>query len=116
MIIVSGYLDFATGAARDAVLIEGAALQQATRDEEVGCEAYCLSADSTRDDRVLVYELWRDEVSLAAHFEHRYFHEMRAVFHRFPRTGGEVKKYRCDLSEPVHDDTGTVRADFFTAS
>jgi hypothetical protein len=25
------------------------------------------------------------------------------------------KKYRCDLSEPVYDETRTPRADFFTA-
>lgn len=115
MIVVAGYLDFATQAARDGVLAEGAALQVATRTEEYGCEAYCLSADPTLETRVLVYELWQDEASLAAHFEHAYFQEMRAAFHRFPRTGGDVKKYRCDLSEPVHDGTGTVRADFFTA-
>ncbi len=116
MIIVAGFLDFANGAARDAVLAESAPLQQATRDEEAGCEAYCLSADPTCETSVQVYELWQDEASLAAHFEHPYFHAMRAVFRRFPRTGGEVKKYRCDLSEPVHDASGTVRADFFTAS
>ena len=116
MIIIAGHLDFATRTARDDVLAEGAALQQATRAKEPGCKAYCLSADPTLETRVLVYELWQDEASLAAHFDHPYFHEMRAVFHRFARTGGEVRKYRCDLSEPVHDDTGTVRADFFTAS
>jgi len=115
MIIVAGHLDFADRAARDTVLAEGAALQEATRNEEPGCQAYCLSADPTLDTRVLVHERWQDQASLAAHFEHPYFHEMRTVFHRFERTGGEVRKYRCDLSEPVHDDTGTVRADFFTA-
>ena len=31
------------------------------------------------------------------------------------RTGGEVRKYRCDLSEPMYDESGTIRADFFTA-
>jgi len=29
--------------------------------------------------------------------------------------GTDVKKYRCDLSEPVYDATMTPRADFFTA-
>ncbi len=115
MIIISGHLDFESQAARDDVLEHSITLQLATRREEPGCDAYCLCADATLATRVLVYELWNDEASLAAHFEHPYFHQMRAVFHRFPRTGGEVKKYRCDLSEPVHDDTGTVRADFFTA-
>lgn len=116
MIIVAGYLDFVDRAARDGALAEGAALQKSTREEEPGCEAYCLSADPVLDNRVLVHEVWADRASLAAHFEHPYFQQMRAVFHRFERTGGEVRKYRCDLSEPVHDDAGYVRADFFTAS
>lgn len=115
MIIIAGYLEYADRAARDAIVEEGAPLQQATRDDEPGCEAYHFSADPTADTRVRVYELWADEASLAAHFEHPYFQEMRAVFHRFPRTGGDVKKYRCDLAEPVSDETGTYRADFFTA-
>ena len=29
--------------------------------------------------------------------------------------GTDTKKYRCDLSEPVYDETFTPRADFFTA-
>ncbi len=115
VIIVAGYLDFADRNARDAILAEGADLQQATRDEEPGCEAYCFSADPIIDSRVRIYELWADQESLAAHFRHPYFGQMRAVFHRFPRTGGDVKKYRCDLSEPVSDQRGTHRADFYTA-
>ena len=115
MIIVAGHLDYADREARDAILAAGAELQKATRDDEPGCGAYCFSADPTNDSRVQVYELWEDEDALAAHFDHPYFDQMRTVFHRFPRTGGEVKKYRCDLSEPVQDETGAKRADFFTA-
>lgn len=115
MIIIAGHLDFADRAARDAVLEAGTALQHATRDEEPGCVEYCFSADPTEERRVRVFELWEDQDSLAAHFGHPNYHEMRAVFHGFPRTGGEVRKYRCDLSEPMYDDSGTIRADFFTA-
>ena len=31
-------------------------------------------------------------------------------------TGSQISKFRVDLEEPVYDDTGTPRADFFTAS
>ena len=116
MIIIAGHLDFADRSDRDAVLAAGAALQQTTREQEPGCSAYCFSADPVVDTRVRVYELWDDQASLAAHFEHPNYHQMREVFGRFERTGGEVKKYRCDLSEPVYDETRTVRADFFTAN
>ncbi|MFA9563725.1 MAG: putative quinol monooxygenase [Acidimicrobiales bacterium] len=116
MIIIAGHLEYADRAARDEILAASADLQEATREDEPGCAAYCFSADPTDATRVLVYERWEDQASLAAHFEHPNYDEMRAVFHLFSRTGGEVKKYRCDLSEPVYDETGTIRADFFTAS
>ena len=55
MIIVAGHLDYADREARDAILAEGAPLQQATRDEEPGCEAYCFSADPPLFTSVRVY-------------------------------------------------------------
>jgi Antibiotic biosynthesis monooxygenase len=42
------------------------ALQQKTRDEEPGCLAYVFSADPCVAGRLVVYELWHDEASLAA--------------------------------------------------
>lgn len=115
MIIIAGHLEFADREARDQILASGARLQQATRDEEPGCIEYCFSADPATETRIRIYELWEDQASLAAHFEHPYFGQMRDVFHQFPRVGGEVKKYRCDLAEPVHDESGVIRADFFSA-
>ena len=115
MIIVAGYLEYADRQSRDAIVAGSIELQRATRAEEPGCEAYSFSADPIRETRVRVYELWADEESLARHFRHPYFGRMREVFHRFTRIGGEVKKYRCDHSEPVSDETGAHRADFFTA-
>jgi len=36
-----------------------------------------------------------------------------ASFARKPRTN-VIKKYRVDLEEPVYDDTGVARGEFFT--
>ena len=115
MIIIAGFLEFEDRHARDAILDAGLDLQAETRNDEPGCVEYCFSADPSVETRIRVFEMWSDQAALAAHFEHPSFHAMREVFHQFPRTGGEIKKYRCDLSEPVYDDTGTIRADFFTA-
>ncbi len=116
MIIVAGTLVFADQEARDGAVAAGRELQQATRDDEPGCLAYVFAADPVEPTHVQVYELWADEASLAAHFQHPNYFEMRAVFGRFKRAGRPaVAKFRCDLSEPVYDDTGTPRADFFTA-
>jgi quinol monooxygenase YgiN len=115
MIIIAGTIDFDTAHQRDQAVASGLALQQATRDEERGCLAYCFAADPCVAARVQVHEVWEDESSLAAHFEHPNYLQMRELLMRGGVVATDVKKYRCDLSEPVYDRTMTPRADFFTA-
>ena len=94
----------------------GRDLQEATRRDEPGCLAYTFAADPVVPTRMQVYELWENEASLAAHFNHPNYFDMREVLGRFERVGfPAILKYRCDLSEPVYDRTFTPRADFFTA-
>lgn len=115
MIIIAGTIDLADPAARDDALAKATPLQQATRDDEPGCLAYVFSADPCVEGRIVVYELWEDEASLAAHFEHPNYHNMRMMLGSVGLAGADNSKYRCDLSEPVYDETRTPRADFFTA-
>lgn len=115
MIIIAGTIDFETMADRDRAIDVGRPLQQATRDEEAGCLAYCFAPDPCVDTRIQVYELWRDQPSLAAHFEHDNYINMRDALGRCGIVGADNNKYRCDIAEPVYDDTRTPRADFFTA-
>lgn len=115
MIIIAGTIDFDSSENRDKAIEVGRPLQQATRDDEPGCEAYCFAADPCVDTRIQVYELWRDEPSLAAHFLHQNYFNMRDALGQCGIIGADNSKYRCDLSEPVYDDTRTARADFFTA-
>lgn len=114
MIIIAGTIDFSGLAERDEAVSAGAPLQQATRDEEPGCLAYCFAPDPCVDHRIQVYELWQDEASLAAHFQHQNYFDMRTLLGGLGITAADNRKYRCDLSEPVYDDTMTARADFFT--
>jgi len=116
MIIIAGYIDFQDAKSRDAAVLASAPLQQATRDDEAGCAAYCFAADPCVENRVQVYELWDDEASLAAHFHHANYFGMRDMLGQSGMTGADNKKYRVDLAEPVYDDTRTARADFFTAA
>jgi len=115
VIIIAGYIDFKDRASRDAAVEASKPLQQATRDDEPGCAAYCFAADPCVDNRVQVYELWDDEASLAAHFEHENYFNMRAMLGDKGLTGADNNKFRVDLREPVYDETRTPRADFFTA-
>lgn len=115
MIIIAGSIDYATGEDRDRAVGVAESLQQATRDDEPGCLAYVFSADPCVETSLVVYELWTDEASLAAHFEHENYFAMGAALREVGITGTDTKKFRCDKSEPVYDDTHTPRADFFTA-
>ena len=91
-------------------------LQMATREQEPGCLAYCFAPDPGVPGRIQVYELWADEASLAAHFTHPNYLNMRDWLGSVGLKGADNKKYRVDLAEPVYDDTRTPRADFFTAT
>ena len=114
MIIIAGEIEFGTEEQRNAALAKSAPLQQATRDDEPGCRAYVFSGDPCQPTIMSVYELWDDEASLAAHFHHENYHNMRLMLGEMGIVGADNNKFRCDLKEPVYDDTRTARADFFT--
>lgn len=116
MIIVSGTIDLADPSRRAEALERSQPLQQATRDDEPGCGAYVFAADPCVDGRIVVHEEWDDEASLTAHFVHPNYLNMRDLLGEVGLAGADTRKHRCDLSEPVYDDTFTPRADFFTAT
>ena len=70
MIIIAGTIDLADPSKIDEAIEKARPLQQATRDDEPGCHAYVFSPDPCVAGRIAVYELWEDEASLAAHFQH----------------------------------------------
>ena len=113
MIIIAGHIDI-DPEQFDACLIATVPLQKATRDDEPGCLAYCFAPDPVVQGRIQVYELWADQASLAAHFEHPNYLNMRTTLGSFGLRGADNKKYRVDHIEPVYDSTRTPRADFFT--
>ena len=113
-IIIAGTIDLTDASRRDEALGIAAELQQKTRDEEPGCLAYVFSADPCVPGRICVHELWADEDSLAAHFEHPNYLNMREALGRIGLKGADTAKHRVDRSEPVYDATFTPRADFFT--
>jgi quinol monooxygenase YgiN len=113
-IIIAGTIDLADPSKRDEAMTIAAPLQQKTRTEEPGCLAYVFAPDPCVAGRLCVYELWEDEASLAAHFEHVNYFNMRTALGQIGLKGADNKKYRIDFSEPVYDPTMTPRADFFT--
>lgn len=113
-IVIAGYLDFQPEQAeqmiRDAKPYIDAALA------EPGCLAYSWAIDPLTPGRVHVFEEWASEEGLAGHFSAAPYAEMGAHLHKTGILGFNVKKYRFDIAEPVYDEAGTPRADFFTAA
>ncbi len=106
-IVVVANLRYASREARDGAVAASIPIQQATRDDEPGCLAYCFAADPADDTSVQVYELWSDEASLAAHFEHPNYAEMKTVLRAFERAGTSSSfKYRVDAASTVYDAEG----------
>ncbi len=114
MIIIAGIIDLDPDQL-DACIIAATPIQKATREEEPGCLAYCFAPDPVVGGRIQVYELWKDQESLAAHFTHPNYLSMRSMFGEYGLRKADNKKYRVDKSEPVYDQTRTPRADFFTS-
>jgi quinol monooxygenase YgiN len=114
MIVIAGSIDFADAGKRDEAMKIATALQKKTRDEEPGCLAYVFAPDPCAPQRICVYELWQAEASLAAHFRHPNYLNMRDALFRIGLAGADNAKYRVDLREPVYDASFTPRADFFT--
>ena len=113
MIIIAGTIDLDPDR-RDACVAASTPIQKATRNDEPGCLAYCFAPDPVVDGRIQVYELWEDQASLAAHFVHPNYLNMRKMFGEFGPRKADNKKYRIGASEAVYDETFTPRADFFT--
>lgn len=87
--------------------IDGALTQE-------GCEAYTWAADLNAPGRIEVFERWRSEAELAAHFAGPHYIAMLQTLGGHGLRSANVSKYRVDLCEPVYDSNNTPRADFFT--
>jgi len=111
MIIIAGKI-FIAPEKREALVKASAALQQATRDDEPGCEVYVFSADPCEPGVIVVYELWSDAPSLAAHFKHANYTNMRGLFGEHGISGAETHKFRIDAKAPVYNAERIATVDF----
>jgi quinol monooxygenase YgiN len=111
MIIVTATLSFETEADRDRAVALTTPVQQATRDDEAGCLAYCFGADPVEPTHIQVYELWTDPENLGKHFQHPNYSQMVDVLRN---SGGFLQSvnrmYAADDRGPVYDN-GQFRFD-----
>lgn len=102
MIVVEAAIRVADASGRDALVAASAPVQQATRDEEAGCLVYCFAADPVESDLIQVYELWADEPTLHAHFDHPNYHRMREMLNGAGLASAVSRKFRTDAESPVY--------------
>lgn len=112
MIAVEAAITMSDRAHRDDAVSRSAPIQAATRAEEPGCLVYCFAADPVRDDLIQVYELWADEASLAAHFDHPNYHAMRQLLGSSGMVDATARKLRVDAAAPVYGSDGVASASF----
>lgn len=112
-IVIAGQIDLESGKNRDKVIDSAKPYIEASWDED-GCIAYDWTADPFKDNRIHVFEEWADEKSLAAHLVGQPYLDMLGHLQGAGIASTRAQKYRVDLIEPVYDDTGTPRADFYS--
>ena len=113
MIIVSATLDFESRESRDKVIEITADIQLATRNEEEGCISYCFAADPCVDNRIRVYELWKDEEALVAHFSHHTYAKMVEALNSVGIGDTENQMYLIEKHKSVYDEEGNARTVLF---
>lgn len=114
MIIITATFYLADPASRPEAIEKAVPLQQATRDNEPGCEAYVFSPDPASEEKVAVFELWDGRDSLDAHFDHQNYFNMGSMFAEVGLAGADSRKWRVTAYEPVYDESPKARADFYS--
>ncbi|HEY9091404.1 putative quinol monooxygenase [Parasphingorhabdus sp.] len=103
-ILIAAHIDVEP-AQRDACLktaqpyIDGALSQN-------GCLRYSWAADLNLPGRILVFEEWTDEDSLARHFKGDHYSGMRDHIADFGLIDSTSAKYRVDAESPVYNADG----------
>lgn len=113
MIIVSATIRFASQADRDTAVERSIPIQQATRNDEPGCHAYCFSADPCNPTAIQVYELWEDSDALVAHFDHKNYAAMLNAFSTVEMVESINRAYLSERDEPVYGDNFEKKTAFF---
>ncbi len=112
IVIIAGRVRI-DAAKREQALETAAPLIRDTRTQK-GCMDYVWCADPTDPAVIYVYERWASVADLAAHLAGEYYRRMRDHIGGAGLVEADVLKYRIDLAEPVYDEQGNPRADFFT--
>jgi quinol monooxygenase YgiN len=113
-VVISGEIDL-DPAKREQALLDAQPLIAAALAEN-GCVHYAWTADPAKPGRVHVFEEWDSEADLIAHLAAAPYRDMAGHLAASGISSAVTRKYRVDLVEPVYDQDGKPRGDFFTAA
>jgi quinol monooxygenase YgiN len=112
-VVIAGTVDVAPES-RDQAIREAKPLIDEALGEP-GCLAYEWTFDAFDAGRIHVFEEWESEQTLTEHLRAPSYLNMLAHLGRVGIKAALTRKYRVDLDEPVYDESGKPRGDFFTA-
>ena len=76
------------------------AMMTATRAED-GCDAYSYGEDVAQPGLIHVFEIWRDQSALDAHFRTDHMASWRAAWPGFGVSGRDLKAYDIAAERPL---------------
>ena len=112
-IIVAGHIDIENSENRADIIDSAKPFVEAAW-EEAGCIAYAWTPDPYKPHRIHVFEEWAGEKDLAAHLSGKPYLDMLGHLRAAGITNAVTQKYKIERFEPVYDDKGVPRADFFS--
>ncbi|MFF0156591.1 putative quinol monooxygenase [Streptomyces sp. NPDC005263] len=91
-IIVAGWMDYEP-TDRDTMLGHLVEVGKHTRAQEPGCLDYAMTADSTDERRIRVYERWVSQQALDDHFSTAHIKDFRAATTGLTRVGVSLETF-----------------------
>jgi quinol monooxygenase YgiN len=114
LIIVAGTAEFGSQSERDEAVAAAVPHVRATREDEPGCLAYVFTTDSVEPTHMVIYELWEDGATLAAHFKHANYWNMLQLLRSFEGMKAQHKKYRTDAIDAVYGEDRVASSRFWS--
>ena len=112
-VVIAGTVDVAPEKRDRAIRDAKALIDEALA--ERGCVAYEWTFDPFDPGRIHVFEEWESEQALTEHLRAPSYLNMLAHLGSVGILSALTRKYRIDLDEPVYDEKGRPRGDFFSA-
>ena len=75
-------------------------MMTATRAED-GCEAYAYAEDVAEPGLIRIFEIWRDQTALDAHFQTAHMAAWRAAWPGFGVSDRNLKAYEIAAERPI---------------